>query len=413
MACLQADPSGNFHVSFRLGGRKFKRSLRTKSGPHAEGRRLRLEENIRLVESGRLVIPAEADVPTFLLSDGKLERKVVIAAPLTLSSLFESYLEAVSTGHLEETTIACQQIHRRHWEKHFGGAFVVQQMSLDDLQGYVTNRAKATGRRGRKIDGTTIRKEIATFRRVWNWGVDAGKLSGDFPKKGLRFPKQAEMPAFQTWVEIERQIEQGNLSESEQADLWDCLFLTLEEIDELLKHVKETARHPFIYPMFVMAAHTGARRSELLRSQITDFNCNAVTIRERKRVRGKQSTRRVPLSEELRRVMDDWLANHPGGIHTFCQIDGVVRSRKNGRGPRPVTRDEAHDHFKRPLAGSKWEKVKGWHCFRHSFCSKCAMKGIDQRIIDAWVGHTTEDMRRHYRHLFPNSEKQAMSLVFG
>jgi integrase len=41
------------------------------------------------------------------------------------------------------------------------------------------------------------------------------------------------------------------------------------------------------------------------------------------------------------------------------------------------------------------------------------MKGIDQRIIDAWVGHTTEDMRRRYRHLFPNSEKQAMSLVFG
>ncbi len=105
MAWLQADPSGNYHVSFRFGGRKFKQSLRTKSGPHAEGRRLRLEENIRLVESGRLVIPAEADVPMFLLSDGKLDKKVVIAAPLTLSSLFESYLEVVSTGHLEETTI--------------------------------------------------------------------------------------------------------------------------------------------------------------------------------------------------------------------------------------------------------------------------------------------------------------------
>jgi hypothetical protein len=26
MACLQADPSGNYHVSFRFGGREFKRS---------------------------------------------------------------------------------------------------------------------------------------------------------------------------------------------------------------------------------------------------------------------------------------------------------------------------------------------------------------------------------------------------
>ena len=84
MAWLQADPSGNYHVSFRFGGRKFKRSLRTKDGANAEGRRLRLEENIRLVESGRLAIPSEADVPTFLLSDGKLNSKVVIATPLTL-----------------------------------------------------------------------------------------------------------------------------------------------------------------------------------------------------------------------------------------------------------------------------------------------------------------------------------------
>ncbi|MBI2478862.1 MAG: site-specific integrase, partial [Planctomycetia bacterium] len=262
--------------------------------------------------------------------------------------------------------------------------------------------------RGRNVGGNTIGKEIETFRAAWNWGVDAGKLKGEFPKKGLRLPKQIEMRTFQTWEEIERQIEKGNLSESEQADHWDCLFLTLNEIDELLKHVKETARQPFIYPMFVMAAHTGARRSELLRCQVTDFNCDTVTIRERKRVRGKQSTRRVPLSIELRQVMDQWFANHPGGAFTFSQVD-VVRSKKHGKCPRPVTRDEAHDHFKRPLAGSKWGKVKGWHCFRHSFCSNCAMKGIDQRIIDAWVGHTTEDMRRRYRHLFPNSEKQAMS----
>ena len=413
MAWLQADPSGNYHVSFRFGGRKFKRSLRTTIGSEAEGRRLRLEENIRLVESGRLAIPVDADVPTFLLSDGKLNSKVVIAAPLTLSLLLDAYFEVVSAGNLEESTIRCQQIHRRHLERHFGDSFVVQRISLDDLQSYVAARAKQKGRRGRKVGGNTIGKEIETFRAAWNWGMDAGKLKGVFPKKGLRFPKQIEMPAFQTWEEIERQIEQGNLTEAAQADLWDCLFLSLDEIDELLKHVKEAARQPFIYPMYVMAAHTGARRSELLRSHTTDFNCDAVTIRERKRVRGKQSTRRVPLSNELRDVMNDWFRIHPGGNHTFCHVDSVVRSRKNGHGPRAVTRDEAHDHFKRPLTGSKWEKIKGWHCFRHSFCSNCAMKGIDQRIIDAWVGHTTEEMRRRYRHLFPNSEQQAMGVVFG
>ena len=30
MASLQSDPSGNYHVKFRLGGRQYRRSLRTK-----------------------------------------------------------------------------------------------------------------------------------------------------------------------------------------------------------------------------------------------------------------------------------------------------------------------------------------------------------------------------------------------
>jgi hypothetical protein len=88
MAWLQADPSGNYHVSFRFGGRKFKRSLRTKDAATAEGRRLRLEENIRLVESGRLAILSEADVPTFLLSDGKLNSKVSVRQDYYLAASF-------------------------------------------------------------------------------------------------------------------------------------------------------------------------------------------------------------------------------------------------------------------------------------------------------------------------------------
>jgi hypothetical protein len=57
--------------------------------------------------------------------------------------------------------------------------------------------------------------------------------------------------------------------------------------------------------------------------------------------------------------------------------------------------------------------LRGWHALRHSFCSNCAAAGVDQRLIDAWVGHTTEGMRRRYRHLLPNQERQAIQTVFG
>lgn len=65
------------------------------------------------------------------------------------------------------------------------------------------------------------------------------------------------------------------------------------------------------------------------------------------------------------------------------------------------------------LKKSKWHVVPGWHCFRHSFISNCAARGVDQRMIDAWVGHQTEAMRRRYRHLVPAVSQAALASVFG
>jgi hypothetical protein len=42
-----------------------------------------------------------------------------------------------------------------------------------------------------------------------------------------------------------------------------------------------------------------------------------------------------------------------------------------------------------------------------------ASKGVDQRIIDDLVGHSTEEQRRRYRHLFPDIKQQAIQDVFG
>jgi integrase len=50
---------------------------------------------------------------------------------------------------------------------------------------------------------------------------------------------------------------------------------------------------------------------------------------------------------------------------------------------------------------------------RHAFISACASKEIDQRLIDEWVGHQTDDQRRRYRHLYPNDQVEALRSVFG
>lgn len=410
MGSLQRDPSGNFHVCFRFGGKRFKRSLKTNNEDEATSLLGRIEDNARLAARGKLHIPEGADIPTLLLSDGQLTKPLEVSETLTLATLIDRYEAALPSGSLEESTRYTIRIHAGHLKKVLGANLDVRSLTREDLQRYINTRAKENGRRGRKISPVTIRKELSTLSGFWTWAVTGG-LVGPLPNKGLRYPKTVERPPFQTWAEIGRQIERGGLSETDQKDLWDCLFLSVSEIADLLGDVEKASQPLFVYPMFAMAAHTGARRSELIRSRLNDFSEDTVVIRERKRARGKRTTRRVPLSPFLRKVMDDWFQAHPGGPFTFC----YMATSPEGAQPasQPLTGADAHDYFRRTLAGSKWAKLHGWHVLRHSFISNCAAKGVDQRIIDSFVGHTTEAMRRRYTHLFPSSKKAAIELVFG
>lgn len=415
MAWLDRDPSGHFHVCFRLGERKFKRSLRTKNERTANGSCLRLEENVRLVESGRLEIPPGADIPAFLLSDGKLSGRPEIPKSTTLGKLFIEYRDSLPVDSLEENTLRVAKIHMQHFERFFGVRFAVERLCQQELQNYVSHRSRQTGHRGMPLSATTIKKELSTFSTVWSWAQTVGYVNSAFPNKNLRFPKTSEKPPFQTWGEIERQIMLGGLTDVEQAELWDCLFLGVKELDELLKFIEANCRYNFLYPMAVMAAHTGARRSELARSRIGDFNFGAGTlmIREKKRVKGRRTVRQVPLSTKLVALMEHWLETKRASPYTFPSEFKCERDRKARPDEDAVSPDEASHHLEQTLLNSKWEKIRGWHIFRHSFISNCAAKGIDQRMIDRWSGHQTDEMRMRYTHLFPDSQRQAIQLVFG
>jgi integrase len=407
--------NNRFRLIFYHLGRRYAARLKTANEREAEAIAGSVERTLQLLQQRVLVLPEGADLVTFVLSGGKqAEKPKPPPKPLTLGELRDLYVAAHSLGAMEANSLQTVRMHLNHVVTTLGAQFAVAKLTLEDLQRHVERRARKRYR-GRPLSPVTLRKEMASFRACWNWGVQSGKLQGASPNRGLKYPKAGEKPPFQTWQEVQRQIARGGLTPAEEADLWDCLFLTLPQIDELLAFVKGQAGVPFLYPMVAFAAHTGARRSEMLRVRIDDldFSGQTVLLREKKRSKEKRTFRRVPLSPLLTAVLQDWLETHPGGQHLFCQAAEVAHSKKERSGATPVTRDEAHDHFKWTLAGSRWEVLRGWHVFRHSFCSNCAAAGVDQRLIDAWVGHTTEEMRRRYRHLLPNQELQAIQAVFG
>lgn len=393
---------GQFHLGIRIGTRKVKRSLQTDDHDEARDIAGRVERRMRLIQQGDLVLPEGADLLTFLLTDGKRVQPVTVSAAITLDELCTRYLDEMPAGTMEANSVYTIRIHLAHVRKILGDGFNVERLLFADLQRYADKRSSNAGRRGKKVSAVTIRKELASFSGVWSWGIRMGLIKGVFPNKGLRFAKTEEKPPFQTWNEIERQIKLGGLTEHEEAELWDGLYLTAAEIEQVLDFVKEHGSHPAVYPMFAIAAHTGARRSEILRSEIADFDVQArsVRFRELKKARGKRTMRIVPMSGRLCGVMESWLRQAKG---RFTFADGSER----------LTRGQASHFFEQTLAGSKWAKIKGWHVFRHSFISNCASKGIDQRMIDAWSGHQTEEMRKRYRHLFPTVQREALQSVFG
>jgi len=429
-----------FRVVFMYAGRKYAYSLDTGDRQTAEALRGGVEKTLMLIDQKVITVPQGADLIAFIKAGGRIDAPV--APPperLTLLALQKAYLEALSVGSMEANSLDTVKMHLRHFVATLGERFAIRELTLGDLQRHVNERAKKKYR-DKPLSPVTLRKEMASFRAAWNWGVLGGRLDGPFPNKGLKFPKADERPPFMTWQEIERKL--VNLNEREREELWDCLFLQQAEVTQLLEYVRGRAAHGWIYPAVCFAAHTGARRSEVLRVRLQDLDLETghVLIREKKRAQGTRTNRRVPLSSFLSGVLREWLKSHPGGQHLFSQAGEVGRSKKRSRttghrgqntrattlkGRRAtvrqrdtqdvvaVTRDEAHDHFQRTLEGSKWQVLKGWHVLRHSFISNCAAKGVDQRLIDSWVGHTTEEMRKRYRHLIPNVEQQALTTVFG
>jgi integrase len=409
MASRKFNPkTGKARLFFRYGGRQLNRTISVESDREAERVCALIEETIQDLERGKLTLPPGADPATFILSGGKVaERPLLISEPSheetkpsTIKQVFDIYAETLTPGSKEANTLCTEAVHRRHFLRVLGEGVAFESLEVDVVQKYVDARAKeGVGRQ-------TIRKELSTLRVVWGWAYKRKHVQSPpgWKMKDLTFPKAREKPPFLTFDQITRKIERGGLTEKQQADLWECLWLDQAQTLACLQWVRETGRLAVIYPIFAFAAFTGARRSEMIRSERDDwdFQAGIVMIRQKKSDRSKTFTRRyVPLHPMLAEIMTEWFRVHPGGLWTVCMPDG-----------RSMIPQTASEFLRATLRGGKWSVLHGWHTFRHSLASNMASAGVDQRLINDILGHNTEEMERRYRHLLPSKKSQALDGLF-
>jgi integrase len=429
--------NGSTRIVFRHNGRRHKFTIGDVDAQTAEIYRSSTDELLRLLKRNFVSVPAGSSIEDFMYHRGKPPEKPAATngqaeQSLTLETLRDTYYRS-QQKKLEQTTLIGISLHFRHLVRILGGANRVADLKRADLQRYVDKRSQewidpnVYRRKRREKEATrprrnftkprpskaeppdkpkrhpsaaTIKKEIVTLRTAWNWARRHLELAPEFPGTRLDYAKIAEGLPFMTWDEAERRIAAGD----DPDEVWGCVYLRPREIAELLAWVSKRPVSPWVYPIFCFAAHTGTRRSEIVRVLPSDVDLasGGVTIREKKRDKTRTTTRRVPLTPFLKDVLADWVQRRGNGKMLFCKDNGQA-----------ILPGEITNYFIRTLRTGKWNVLRGMHVFRHSFISAMASKGIDQRIIDSFVGHCTDEQRRRYAHLYPDVQQHAMQSVFG
>lgn len=176
-------------------------------------------------------------------------------------------------------------------------------------------------------------------------------------------------------------------------------FLSPEEetkITDVLSH-----KYPGYLNVFILALHTGARTSEILRAQVGDFDepTGMLTIRQQKDIR-KPKIRLVPAT--------------PKAIDAY---KGLAAGKQAGA-PLCTNRQGGQLYEYRywlvpaiELSGVKDFTPKD---LRHTAASRWVMSGVPIAAVAKYLGHSTIQMTvMRYSHLTPNVNAQAIAAAMS
>ncbi|WP_237225526.1 tyrosine-type recombinase/integrase [Rubinisphaera sp. JC750] len=402
MANITQKESGSYGIQYRYGGTRHHRSLGKIDDKQAREIKSIVERRLRMLKLGDTTLPDDSgpdQLWNYLRFGSTIDDRSAIRVSERLDIMCERFLAS-----LEIDSRKLLRTHCNHMRRILKGHRKIDSIKADDLLAYIAARKNEKGRRG-FVKGDTICKELLTFKQLWDFAHDRNLVAGDNPYHQVALPKRSEPIPFMTWEEIESAVSHGGLTDFEIAELWDALFLREEQIAEFLEHVRvesQKRKYPFIYPALCFCAYTGSRRSEMFRARRADLlDTGKIQLREKKKAHDKTFTFRfVPLHPELTPILGEYISRRTVGQEIFVKENG-----------QPLEDRTARDAFDAVTAGSKWERLKGYHVLRHSFASNLARHGVDDRIIRALMGHKTEEMSRRYRHLFPEDQADAVKTI--
>jgi len=402
---------GMFVVRFRYQGKEFKKSLKTRSEDAAKAALHVVELTIHRLHTGQAQIGEGIDPGDFIVSGGTWVAPRPSPALLpsfpTTRQLIERYLSA-KQGQVSENYLNSQRTHLGHLSKFLGQSAdePCNKVNRTTLENFLRDRKKIR-------DGETVNREQVTLKSFYDWIALQDDISSfPFPAEKLpRFKGSRDRDPFKTFDEIEATIARGGFEERQVLEQWESLYLDPSRIALLLTLVQQRAPGGMSFLLHAIPAYTGMRRGEIIRLSWADVDLahDYIIARSRKQSRSQQVViRRIDLHPELKSHLVKWKHARPKGQQLFNSV----------KGDESLNVDQANALFWQPMRGTNWclDSKRNWfkigfHTYRHSFASNLAAANVDQRMIDEFMGHTTEAMRKRYRHLYPSKRREAIETL--
>jgi len=381
-----------WHIRFYLHGKRYKKSLGISSKHKALRAKQKLEARLADLKSGFLKMDQDVDIANYLISGQTVREKQVTTSQITFDDIVILFLNHVEFRH-SPNFIVTEQIHLRHFGKFLKNRATgpISDITLTDIERYMNKRRK-------KVCADTVNKELQTLRLLFKYAQKHNYIEINPASNVSRFKHSGKSHRFMTKAEIDNQIKRGGLSDKEISKLQKFRYLPHNEITQLLKLAQE--KSPFLYPIVATVAFTGIRRGELIALEWAevDFSAKKIWVRSRKQSRSREFTSRdIDIHNNLLKILKNHHKSNNKGKLVFPWSDG-----------KQIIPHRLHLKFKTLIKNTDFDGI-ALHCLRHSFASNLAALGVDNRLIDHYMGHQTTEMRQRYQHLFPEKKAEGIN----
>ena len=277
---------------------------------------------------------------------------------VTINEMVDRYMKEFSpmlsaTSHDRNGQVAS------HIKSVFGGC-LIKDITPSALSKYKADRLQ-------KVKPSTVRKELAFLRRVFNIAIEEWELCRDNPvKKVMKSLK----------------VDDGRVR-----------YVTAEEASKLRFTLPD-----WLKPIVIVASQTGLRLSNMVELTVSqlDFRLNMIIVPKTK----NGYPVGVPMTNIVRNTLLRVLETRRiASQYVFVDEIGMPHSGK-----------KVSMSFKRACDRAGVNDLR-FHDLRHDFATVLIQSGVDLYRVQKLCGHKDQRMTQRYAHLLPESLREAIKMI--